>query len=375
MEKIKIKDLSFELFLSESVIEDRLAVLASEITTDFKGQDLILLGVLNGSFIVMADLVRKIDLSVCCEFLKISSYSGTQTTGEVRSILGLSVDLKEKNVLIVEDIVDTGISMNYLLSELSKHNPKRLAIATLLFKRSAFQFNYKLDYVGFEIPNKFVVGFGLDYDGLGRNLPDLYQLSTSDKTTSKMLNVVLFGPPGAGKGTQSEKLIEKFELTHLSTGDLFRKHLGEGTELGILAKKYMDEGHLVPDQVVISMVEDKISNTSESKGFIFDGFPRTTAQAEALDKMLKNHGMAISGMIALDVPHEILKERIKERGKTSNRADDQNEEKINTRIKVYLDETLPVAKYYEEQGKFKKINGVGGIDEIFNQISVVIDSY
>lgn len=373
--KMKIKDLTFELFLSESVIEDRLAVLANEITTDFKGQDLLLIGVLNGSFIVMADLVRKIDLSVSCEFLKISSYSGTQTTGEIKSILGLSVDLKEKNVLIVEDIVDTGISMNYLLSELSKHNPKRLAIATLLFKRSAFQFNYKLDYVGFEIPNKFVVGFGLDYDGLGRNLPDLYQLSTTDKTTSKMLNVVLFGPPGAGKGTQSEKLIEKFELTHLSTGDLFRKHLGEGTELGTLAKKYMDEGHLVPDQVVISMVEDKISNTSESKGFIFDGFPRTTAQAEALDKMLKNHGMAISGMIALDVPHEILKERIKERGKTSNRADDQNEEKINTRIKVYLDETLPVAKYYEEQGKFKKINGVGGIDEIFNQISVVIDSY
>lgn len=375
MKRIQIKDLIFELFLSEKDIKDRLTVLASEISADFSGQDLLLIGVLNGSFIVMADLVREIDLPVSCEFLKISSYSGTQTTGIVKSVIGLPTDLKGKNVLIVEDIVDTGISMNYLLSELSKQNPKRLAVATLLFKRTAFQFNYTLDYVGFEIPNKFVVGFGLDYDGLGRNLPDLYQLSTSIKTTSKMLNVVLFGPPGAGKGTQSEKIIEKFELTHLSTGDLFRKHLGEGTDLGKLAKKYMDEGHLVPDQVVISMVEDKINNTSGSKGFIFDGFPRTTAQAEALDKMLKNHGMAISGMIALDVPHDVLKERIKERGKTSNRADDQNEEKINTRIKVYLDETLPVAKYYEEQGKFKKINGVGEIEEIFNQISVVIDSY
>lgn len=190
-----------------------------------------------------------------------------------------------------------------------------------------------------------------------------------------MLNIVLFGPPGAGKGTQSEKLIAKYGLTHLSTGDLFRKHLGEGTDLGNLAKKYMDVGHLVPDQVVISMVEDKISYSKESKGFIFDGFPRTTAQAEALDTMLENHGMSISGMIALDVPHDILKERIKERGKTSNRADDQNEEKINTRIKVYLDETLPVAKYYEGQGKFKKINGVGDINQIFQDISTTIDSY
>lgn len=190
-----------------------------------------------------------------------------------------------------------------------------------------------------------------------------------------MRNIVLFGPPGAGKGTQSEKLIEKYGLMHLSTGDLFRKHLGEGTELGTLAKKYMDEGHLVPDQVVIRMVEDKISNSKNCEGFIFDGFPRTTAQAEALDRMLEKHGMAISGMIALDVPQEILKERIKERGKTSNRADDQNEEKINTRIQVYLDETLPVANYYEKQSKFKKINGVGDIDEIFKEISLTIDSY
>lgn len=190
-----------------------------------------------------------------------------------------------------------------------------------------------------------------------------------------MLNIVLFGPPGAGKGTQSEKIIQKYGLTHLSTGDLFRKHLGEGTELGLLAKKYMDQGHLVPDQVVISMVEDKITSTSDSKGFIFDGFPRTTAQAQALDAMLLANGMKISGMIALDVPQEILRERIKERGKTSNRADDQDEEKINTRIKVYLDETLPVANYYQNQGKFKKINGVGDIDEIFQEISDLVDSY
>lgn len=179
MKKTKIKDLAFELFLSEKEIKDRLEILAKKITEDFTGEDVVLLGILNGSFIVMADLVRQLDLSVSCEFLKISSYSGTQTTGLVKSLLGLTIDLSGKNVLVVEDIVDTGISMNYLLSELSKQNPKRLSVATLLFKKDAFRFNYKLDYVGFEIPDKFVVGYGLDYDGLGRNLPDLYQLSTT----------------------------------------------------------------------------------------------------------------------------------------------------------------------------------------------------
>jgi len=190
-----------------------------------------------------------------------------------------------------------------------------------------------------------------------------------------MFNIVLFGPPGAGKGTQSEKLIQKYGLTHLSTGDLFRKHLGEGTELGQLAKKYMNEGHLVPDELVIRMVEEKINETKYTHGYIFDGFPRTTAQAEALDEMLSHHGLSISGMIALDVPEETLKVRIKERGKTSNRVDDQDDEKINTRIKVYLDETLPVADYYSMQGKFQKINGVGEIEQIFKDITSVIDSY
>lgn len=179
MKQVKIKDLTFDLFISENEIKDHLEKMAKKITLDFKGEDLVLLGILNGSFIVMADLAREIDLSVSIEFLKISSYNGMSSTGEVKSLLGLSLDLEGKNVLIVEDIVDTGISMNYLISELSRHNPKTLKIATLLFKKEAFRFNYRLDYVGFEIPNKFVVGFGLDFDGLGRNLPDLYQLSTT----------------------------------------------------------------------------------------------------------------------------------------------------------------------------------------------------
>jgi len=188
-----------------------------------------------------------------------------------------------------------------------------------------------------------------------------------------MLNIILFGPPGAGKGTQSEKIIAQYKLTHIATGDLFRKHLGEGTALGKLAQKYMDEGNLVPDQVVIGMVDEKLKENKNSNGFIFDGFPRTVPQAEALETLLNEKGEAIAGMIALDVPEEELKKRIKERGKTSGRADDQDEQKIENRIKVYADETLPVANYFDQKGKFVKIEGVGTIDEIFKSISNEID--
>lgn len=188
-----------------------------------------------------------------------------------------------------------------------------------------------------------------------------------------MLNIVLFGPPGAGKGTQSEYIINKYQLIHISTGDLFRKHLGQGTELGKLAQRYMDEGKLVPDEVVVGMVEDKINENLQATGFIFDGFPRTINQAAELDKMLNKHGLKISGMIALEVPEAELRTRIKERAKTSGRVDDQDDAKITTRIRVYEDETSPVAGYYRQQGKFNGINGVGSIDDIFQQICSVID--
>jgi adenylate kinase len=189
-----------------------------------------------------------------------------------------------------------------------------------------------------------------------------------------MLNLILFGPPGAGKGTQSEKLIAKYGLLHISTGDLFRKHLGEGTELGLLARRYMDEGKLVPDEVVIGMVKDRIEHAgNDLKGIIFDGFPRTVAQAQALDEMLAERGTPVSGMVALEVPEDELRARIKERGKTSGRADDQDDAKITTRIQVYKDETLPVANHYKEHGKFHAVNGVGTIDGIFDSLCEVID--
>ncbi len=190
-----------------------------------------------------------------------------------------------------------------------------------------------------------------------------------------MLNIVLFGPPGAGKGTQSEKLITSKSLIHISTGDLFRKNIGEGTELGASAKKYMDDGSLVPDEIVIQMVEDKIRKHLDGNGFIFDGFPRTVNQAKALDQMLASHRLFISRMVALEVPEEELKIRIKERAKTSGRVDDQDDEKVNNRILVYKKNTAPVAEHYKSQNKFSAVHGVGLIDDIYHQIDSVISGF
>jgi len=175
---ITLKDQTFGVYLKESEVKKRIHQLGEQITRDFQNKEVVLLGVLNGSFIFMADLCREIKLPLTSTFVKLSSYQGTATTGQVRSILGLDIDIKGKHVIIVEDIVDTGISMEYLVKTISSHHPESVAIATLLFKPEAFQFKYAIDYVGFEIPNKFVLGYGLDYDGLGRNLPDIYQVST-----------------------------------------------------------------------------------------------------------------------------------------------------------------------------------------------------
>lgn len=190
-----------------------------------------------------------------------------------------------------------------------------------------------------------------------------------------MLNLVLFGPPGAGKGTQSENLINKYNLTHISTGDLFRKNIGESTELGKTAQKFMDEGNLVPDVIVIGMVDDKIHSTTNTNGFIFDGFPRTIAQAKALDALMKKNDSQINTMIALEVSEDELMKRLLNRGKTSGRVDDQNEAKIKNRIHVYNNETTPVAMYYKEQEKLNSVKGVGTIEEIFNSLSKIIDTH
>lgn len=188
-----------------------------------------------------------------------------------------------------------------------------------------------------------------------------------------MLYIILFGPPGSGKGTQSEKIIEKYNLAHISTGDLLRNPTDGGVELGKLVQEYVDNGNLAPDELVIRMVEMKIKANTKAKGFIFDGFPRTVAQAKALDEMLEKRNVEITTMLALEVDDEEIRTRIHLRGKTSGRADDRDDEKISNRIKVYKEETLPVAKYYNEKSKYQGINGVGDVDGIFNDICMSID--
>jgi adenylate kinase len=188
-----------------------------------------------------------------------------------------------------------------------------------------------------------------------------------------MINLVLFGPPGSGKGTQSVKLQEKYNLKHVSTGDLFRMHMKENTPLGIEAKSYIEKGDLVPDAVTIGMMNDKIDSHLEAEGFIFDGFPRTAAQADALDDFLTKKAIPISTMIALEVDEEELVKRLFLRGKDSGRVDDQNQEIIRNRIKVYNEKTLPVASFYDAQDKFVSVKGVGTIDQIFERLCQVVD--
>jgi len=187
-----------------------------------------------------------------------------------------------------------------------------------------------------------------------------------------MLNLILFGPPGAGKGTQSEKIIAKYNLIHLSTGDLLRSEIQAGTELGLRAKTLMDQGLLVPDEVVIGMIEHKLKDHRDAAGFIFDGFPRTVKQSEALDELLARYNESISVMVALVVDDNELLSRLLNRGKTSGRPDDQNEELISKRIQEYNNKTKPVADYYQEKGKFTAINGIGEIEAIFAEISKAI---
>lgn len=188
-----------------------------------------------------------------------------------------------------------------------------------------------------------------------------------------MLNIVLFGPPGAGKGTQSERIIEKYGLKHLSTGDIFRANIKGETELGKLAKSYMVKGQLVPDEVTIRMLQSEFKKVKNAKGFIFDGFPRTNAQAEALDEFLTSEGTSITVMLALDVEEEELKARLKKRAEVSGRPDDADPQVIQNRINIYKAETLPVKEFYQKQDKFIEVDGIGTVDEITNRLFAVID--
>lgn len=188
-----------------------------------------------------------------------------------------------------------------------------------------------------------------------------------------MINIVLFGKPGAGKGTQADFLKAKYQLFHISTGDLFRHHISNKTELGTMAQSFMDKGDLVPDQLTIDMLKDAVENHPDARGFIFDGFPRTTKQAQALDQLLKEKSMQISATLALEADDDILVARLLNRGKTSGRSDDQDEEKIRNRFEEYNNKTAPLRDFYTAQGKFHSVNGIGSIEEITQRLTTLID--
>lgn len=365
MALVTLHDKQFGPFISDKTIAERVRKLGETITNEYKSKDPVFIIVLNGAFMFASDLLKQIDIISDLSFIKVKSYEGTESTGAVRDLIGMDYDLKDRNVIIIEDIVDTGVTLEYLFDTIKKQGPASLEIATLLFKKEAYQKNLPVKYVGFEVPNAFVVGYGLDYDGLGRNIPEILTL---EKNRKNMLNIVLFGPPGAGKGTQSEMLKKKYDLVHLSTGDIFRANIKGETTLGKQAKAFIDQGKLVPDELTIGLLESELDKYPDANGFIFDGFPRTDAQADALDTLLASKGSSITMMLALDVPEDELKQRLLERAKTSGRADDADPAVIANRIEVYKKETAPVKSFYDAQSKFHKIDGLGSIDDITNRL-------
>lgn len=367
---IKLHDKYFKPFISAKEIKKAIARLAKDIAKDIGDEIPVFVGVLNGSFMVVSDLVKQYPKPCEVTFIKLASYEGVKSTEDIQRLIGLTQDLSNRTVIILEDIIDTGSTLTEIHRIFKNENVKSLKIATLFYKPEAYRKDFKLHYVGIEIPDKFIVGYGLDYDGLGRNLPEVYQI----KETQHMTNIVLFGPPGAGKGTQAEFLKGKYNLVHISTGDVFRYNIKNETALGMLAKSFIDKGELVPDQVTIDMLNAEVEKNADANGFIFDGFPRTNAQAESLEKLMDSKDSQINAMIALEVDDEILVERLLGRGKTSGRADDADESIIRNRIKEYYDKTAILKEYYSAQNKYFGVDGVGSIEDITVRLSSVIDN-
>jgi len=366
---VKLQDLYFKPFISEEKIQDAVKQMVDKVAEDLKGKMPIFVGILNGSFMFVSDFVKKYPHPCEVTFIKLASYDGVKSTDDIQRLIGLTQDLTGRTVVILEDIIDSGNTLAEVHRIFKNEKVKQLIIATLFYKPEAYKKDFKLHYVGLEIPNKFIVGYGLDYNGLGRDLPAVYQL----KTTQHMINIVLFGPPGAGKGTQANFLKDKYNLVHISTGDVFRYNIKNETALGTLAKSYMDKGQLVPDEVTIDMLNAEVEKNADANGFIFDGFPRTHKQAEVLDALMDSKDSQINAMVALEVDDEILVGRLLVRGKTSGRPDDADESIIRNRIKEYYDKTAILKDYYSAQGKYYGVDGVGSIEEITQRLSTVLD--
>ena len=369
MSIIKIHDKYFKPYKTKQQIQKYVSLLAKQVAKDLPKEEIpVFIGILNGCFMFVADFIREFDRPCEVSFVKLSSYQGINTSGKVKHLVGINENLKGKTVIILEDIIDTGTTLTEIYNIFKNKQVRELKIVTLFFKPDIFKKELPIDYIGKSIPDKFIVGYGLDYNSLGRNLTSIYQL-----TNKKMTNIVLFGPPGAGKGTQATRLKEKYNLVHISTGDVFRYNIKNKTALGTEAKKYMDKGDLVPDKITIEMLKAEVEKNLNSKGIIFDGFPRTEHQAKVLDKFLAEKGEGINGMVALEVPENILVKRLLERGKTSGRPDDQDETKIRNRFNEYETKTAVLKEYYQNQNKYYGVNGVGSIEEITDRLSKVFD--
>ncbi|WP_228852367.1 adenylate kinase [Aegicerativicinus sediminis] len=366
---LKLHNLYFKPFISSREIDEAIQKMVEEISADMGDEVPVFVGILNGSFMFVSDFVKKYPKPCEVTFIKLASYEGLKSSEDIHRLIGLTQDLTDRKVIILEDIIDSGKTLAEVYRIFKNEKVKELKIATLFYKPEAYKKDFKLHYVGIKIPNKFIVGYGLDYNGLGRDIPEVYQL----KTTQHMKNLVLFGPPGAGKGTQAEFLKEKYNLVHISTGDVFRYNIKNETALGMLAKSFMDKGELVPDKVTIDMLNAEVEKNSDAEGFIFDGFPRTEAQAQALDELMDSKDSEISAMIALEVDDEVLVKRLIERGKTSGRPDDSDEIIIRNRIKEYYDKTAILKNYYSGKDKYFGVNGVGEIQEITDRLCKVID--
>ncbi|WP_103863662.1 adenylate kinase [Aquimarina sp. I32.4] len=366
---IKLHDLHFVPFVSENEIVKAIDKVSDGLNHDLKDKKPLFIAVLNGAFMFASEVIKRFDYECEVSFVKLASYSGTETTHKVKELVGLDQEISGRTVVILEDIVDTGNTVEVLAKMLEEKGCSDYKIATLFYKPEAYTKKVAITYTGIEIENRFIVGYGLDYNGLGRNLTQVYQLKSNNMT-----NLVLFGPPGAGKGTQAEVLKQKYNLVHISTGDVFRYNIKNATELGTLAKSYMDKGQLVPDEVTINMLNAEVDKNPNAKGFIFDGFPRNEAQADSLAKFLETKGTEVRAMVALEVDDEVLVQRLLERGKTSGRPDDADEGVIRNRIKIYYEETAILKDYYQKQDKYFGIDGVGGVDEITQRLSNVIDT-
>lgn len=371
---IHILDKTFQTFIPKAELTREVSSLAAAINEQYQGKEVVFIAVLNGSFVFASDLFRQIDLDCSIHFIRVQSYSGLKSTGNVQEIIGLDANIEGKDIVLLEDIVDTGLTISQVKKSLNTFKPSSIEVCTLLFKPDAFRGEEIPKFIGFAIPETFVVGYGLDYNEKGRNLGEIYQLKESVSSHTSMLNIVLFGPPGAGKGTQSERLIEKYGLKHLSTGDIFRYNMSNNTELGLLAKSYIEKGQLVPDQVTINMLKDEVMKNTDCKGFIFDGFPRTNAQADALDQLLSELSTSITVMLALEVEEKELTQRLLKRAEVSGRADDADPKIIANRIQVYKNETEPVKTYYQNQSKYIGIDGIGTIDEITARLDNALSS-